>query len=62
VVRISLELVPRSVASLEADLAPVRERLPAITTVTRAGDHALYFMPIRVDVAEYLEGLLQEPR
>jgi len=31
--RVSLELVPRSVESLEADLALVRERLPSVKTV-----------------------------
>ena len=31
--RVSIELVPRNVESLEADLALVRERLPAVTTI-----------------------------
>jgi methylenetetrahydrofolate reductase (NADPH) len=45
-------------ADFEPTLAWNRSFAARCIDWARAGDHDLYFMPIRLDVAEYLEGLL----
>jgi hypothetical protein len=84
--RISIDLVPRSPASLDAALRAIRERFPAVDTGNvpsvelirriereaqelrvhagfdpyRSGvrDAHLCFMPIRIGLAHWLEGVL----